>query len=166
MFSWLLSQLGHACADQLPSLSYHSFFCSNYRKCFPEIDVLEEHLICFFSRLRPGNKDIWYHITHCVLGVPPQDAPGSCYPVLPGHSKAIKGPSRASPALCYPPIMTRLCYSHNLLVHSYFIVLEPLILHCLPQLSTKLILFSKKELVFAKRLFFKERQFSSTGSIL
>lgn len=39
----------------------------------------------------------------------------------------------------------------SLLVHAYFIVLEPLILHC-SQLPTKLVLFSEKELIFAKKL--------------
>lgn len=104
------------------------------------------------SRLRPGNKDIWYHVTHCVPG-----ATRRCiWELLPCPAWAQQGNKRPQQSLSCPVLPSHhdqaVIQPQSLLVHAYFIVLEPLILHCSPQLSTKLSLFSEKELIFAKRL--------------
>lgn len=110
-----------------------------------------------FSRLRPGNKDIWYHVTHCVPGATRRWS-GSCYPAW-----AQQGNERPQQSLSCPVLPSHhdqaVIQPQSLLVHAYFIVLEPLILHCSLQLSTKLILFSEKELIFAKRLSSKRDNF-------
>lgn len=105
-----------------------------------------------FSRLRPGNKDIWYHVTLCVPGATRRHI----WKLLPCPAWAQQGNKWPQQSLSCPVLPSHrdqaVIQPQSLLVHAYFIVLEPLILHCSPQLSNKLVLFSEKELIFAKRL--------------
>lgn len=119
--------------------------------------------INLFSRLRPGNKDIWYHVTLCVPGATRRHI----WKLLPCPAWAQQGNKWPQKSLSCPVLPSHrdqaMIQPQSLLVHAYYIVLEPLILHCSSQLFNKLVLFSEKRAHFCKETFFKERQFSSTG---
>lgn len=162
--SWLLSQLGHACVDQLPSLSYRSIFCSNYRKCFPEMCVLEEHLIYFLGLDRKQRHSVSRNPL-CARGyqkIHLQAAARSC----PGTARQWMAPAELllPSALLSPPGIATAVISLSPLFFFYC----PSTFHT--ALDTRNICqacppFFQERAPFGKGPFFKERQICSTWSI-
>lgn len=155
--SWLFSQLGHTCVDQLPSLSYRSIFCSNYRKCFPEMWVWEQHLIYFLGldgkRRHSASRNLLCSGGHQKIHL--QGTALSC----PGAAR-----QRTAPAELLLPRDLLPTWPGSaatvILAHAWFIVLAPFILPWTPKVSTKLVLlFSGGELIFVTCLSSKKDEF-------
>lgn len=140
MPSWFFSLPDHNCVDQLPSLSYHRIFCISYRKCFPEIWVLEEHLTYFLGLDR--KQALISRNPLCSRGhqkTHPQRAALSC----PGTARHRPAPAELllpCPLLSQPASATATIS----LLHAYSTVLAPFILHWTPQIPTKLVLLRRR----------------------